>query len=276
MKLRLAKDLKDPDKPKTPAQAAGLSYEQISVAVIEDSFQEREKAIRDAFVSAQHTGDVVKVIVGVRKCDMVERQQIGYTASDVSKRLAQAGFGAERDGKYMSTTIDKDQIELFDIDSDSRDRTQASLIDAIERAKRNMERRGVRGRIVVFAPQLDNLELATESAQTEYVSKEEKEYVTVIPDAYSDSEKEGSYADIVVRAAIARHIASYLAPTGNEIKTRDAINDLLARVAEGYEAQPSLEDLLGYLKKHPLRIRPIVCEGIEEYRKWQNAIASSA
>jgi len=125
------------------------------------------------------------------------------------------------------------------------------------------------GRVVLFAPQMENGPQLAEEAQEKY---EKKAHVTVVPDAYTDSKPEqNEFTDICVRVALARHVAFYY--NGNDQASAiESINNLLKQVSEGYEAINDINQLL----KGLLKIRPIkIFESIIQWQRSQEVTATA-
>ncbi|UCD55175.1 MAG: HEAT repeat domain-containing protein [Candidatus Omnitrophota bacterium] len=221
----------------------------------ENILESRQAQTIEAFNSINRKADTVKAVVGVPK--EMNQTQIQQALRVINRGLARSGFGDIRDTH---------QVITFEIDVANPEQTRKNYEQAMDNAHKQLPENG---RIVLFAPQIDIGPQLAKQAQDQY---KEKGYITVIPDAYTDSHPEqNEYPDIEVRVALARHVAFYY--NGNDQKSAiESINKLLQQVSENAVIS-TLEQLLDIL--NPLKIRPIVFENIAKWQKYRKAIATS-
>jgi hypothetical protein len=128
----------------------------------------------------------------------------------------------------------------------------------------------VDGMIVLFAPQMEKGPELAKMAQETYKGQGN---IIVVPDAYTDfAPEQNVFPDIVVRVALGRNIAFYY--TGKDPQgTLATINNLLAKITDRFVPIITIDQLLNILK--PLRIKPIDFSTIADWRRAQEAVATS-
>ncbi len=243
----------------------------VKVAATEDLVLQRQEATLGAFNSVNRKGDLVKVVVGVPAGEDIE-SRLAATCRNINRGLASGGFGVVEATGYHQET-DKRQIITFPIDVKNAEKTQRNYESAMESAQEFLEEQlkkspaGTKGRIVLFAPEMEVGPKLADMAKTRYGDEDN---ITVVPDAYTDSTpEENRYPDIDVRAALARHISFYYYG-GNRSAAINAINNLLSQVSQN-EAITDIKQLL----EIPLRIRAIDFEEIVQWQEAQEAVATS-
>ena len=119
---------------------------------------------------------------------------------------------------------------------------------------------------------MSHLFLGPQLAQQAQDQYKDEGYVSVVPDAYTDSHpEENEYPDLTVRAALTRHVAFYY--NGNDQRSAlDAINSLLQQVAENV-AITDIKQLFNILS--PLKIRSIIFESLKQWQVSQEAVATA-
>ena len=152
------------------------------------------------------------------------------------------------------------------MDRTNPEQTRKNYEQAMDNARKELPENG---RIVLFAPQMDAGPQLAQQAQNQY---KDEEYISVVPDAYTDFRpEENEYPDLTVRAALARHVAFYY--NGNDQRSAiDAINSLLQQVAENTTIT-NIKQLFNILS--PLKIRPIVFESLKQWQAFQDAVATA-
>jgi len=242
-----------------------------AAAVEEDVVLVRQEATLGAFNSVNRKGDLVKVVVGVPAGEAIE-SRLAATCRNINRGLARGGFGVVEATPYHQKA-DKRQIITYTIDVKDPAATQTSYQAAMETAQELLDEQlekapsGTKGRIVLFAPQMEVGPRLADLAKIQYG---EQDNITVVPDAYTDSApEENRYPDIDVRAALARHISFYYYG-GNRAAAINAINNLLSQVSQN-EAITDIKQLL----EIPLRIRAIDFEEIVQWQEAQEAVATS-
>ncbi|MDO8535618.1 MAG: SpoIIE family protein phosphatase [Candidatus Omnitrophota bacterium] len=221
-----------------------------------DAVEIRQAVIVDAVNASEGKDNDVKVVMGVPIG--MNGSIVQPTLSAINRGLADNGFGSRGDNK---------QVIKFEIDINDPLKTAQNQEKAVQRAGEGLL---PGGRIVLFAPQMEVGPQLAQEAQKQYKSQGN---IIVVPDSYSDSAPEKEiYPDIMVRVALGRSIAFYY--TGKDPQnTLAAINDILAKVADGFVPIVAIDDLLNILK--PLRIRPVDYTAITDWQRAQEAVATA-
>ncbi len=216
----------------------------------------RQAATVEAFTSSEGKDNDVKVVIGV-SVDM-NRADVQPTLSAINRGLAKNGFGRMEDNK---------QVVTFEIDVTDPIKTAQNQERAMQRATEGLS---PNGRVVLFAPQMEKGPRLAGKAQEQYKGQGN---ITVVPDAYTDSAPDKNmFPDIMVRVALGRNIAFYY--TGKDPQgTLTIINNLLAKVADGFAPIATINDLLNLLK--PLRIKPVDFKTITDWQKSQESVATA-
>jgi hypothetical protein len=224
-------------------------------SIDEDLIINRRAQTLEAFNATNRKADTVKAVVGVPK--EMSGYRITPTLRAINRGFARNGFGDIRDTH---------QVITFEIDVANPEQTRKNYEQAMDNAHKGLPENG---RIVLFAPQMEQGPQLAKQAQDRYG---DEGHISVVPDAYTDSRpKNNEYPDINVRAALARHVAFYY--NGNDQKSAlDAINSLLRQVAENI-AITDIKQLFNILS--PLKIGPIVFESLKQWRTSQEAIATA-
>ncbi|KJJ84487.1 membrane protein [Candidatus Omnitrophus magneticus] len=218
---------------------------------------QRQTQVVEAFTATNRKADTVKVVIGI-PIDM-NKAEVQPTLSAINRALAKNGFGNREDNK---------QVVTFEIDINDSTKTAQNQERAMQKASEGLL---PNDRVVLFTPQMEKGPQLAGKTQESYKGQGN---ITVVPDAYSDSVPEKNmYPDVMVRVALGRNIAFYYSgkdPQG----TLAIINNLLAKIADGFVPIVSIDDLLNLLK--PLRIRPIDYKTITDWQKSQEAVAMAA
>jgi hypothetical protein len=237
--------------------------------------QDERKAVisQSAAEVVQNRADLVKVVVGVPYSD--EHSDPIAVAKGINRALAKNGYGLiDSDPARGSYQYDENQIVVYFIHLKPED-TRKSYEQALAKAERMLAtelKAGMKGQVVAFAHPNAALE-GSHAGLT-----------TVIADSYSDSNPAvNAYPDIVLRVLLARRISDYFNIEGAqltpaEIESYQArvlsdINSLLAKVAEEEQDFKTMSDLI---KKLQLRIKPVNFESFVEWKRWNEAVATSA
>ena len=225
-------------------------------AVIKEIAETRQATIVEMLNTLEEKDNDVKVVVGV-PIDM-NRANVQPALSAINRGLAKNGFGSIEDNK---------QVITFEIDVNDPVKTVQNQERAVQKAHEGL---APNGRVVLFAPQMERGPQLAGKAQEAY---KDQGNITVVPDAYTDSAPEQNvFPDIMVRVALGRNIAFYY--TGKDPQgTLVAINNLLAKVADGFAPIATVDDLLNILK--PLRIRPADYNAITDWQRAQEAVATA-
>ena len=215
----------------------------------------RQAQTVEALLSDDRKTDVVKTIVGI-PADM-NPTKVQQALRKINRGLARNGFGNRGDTHQVTT---------YEIDTSDPEKTRQNYEKAVEKAQEELP---AKGRIVLFAPQMDRGPQLAGQAQAQYKGDG---HITVIPDTYSDAHPDqAKYPDLNVRTALARHVAFYY--NGNDTKSAlDSINNLLRQISENAIIS-SIEQLLNIL--NPLRIRPVIFESLKHWQESQEATATS-
>ena len=221
----------------------------------EADLETRQANTVESLLSNERKTDVVKTVVGIPS--NMNRAKVQQTLRKINRGLARNGFG-KRDDTHQATT--------FEIDISDPEKTRQNYEKAMENARRGLP---AKGRIVLFAPQMDRGPQLAGQAQAQYKGETD---ITVIPDTYSDAQPDqDKYPDLNIRTALARHVAFYY--NGNDRKSAlDSINTLLRHVSENAVIS-SIEQLLNILS--PLRIRPVIFESLKHWQESQEATATA-
>jgi len=247
-------------------QSKGLLDEPVAALVKSTNvdigeIESRQAQTVEALIAASRNADTVKVVVGIPKG--MSKTKVAQTLTAINRGLARNGFG---------DVEDKDQVITFEIDAANPDQTRKNYERAVDRAIGDGLPKN--GRIVLFAPEMDNVEMQlAKQAQSTY---EGQDYVSVIPDAYTDARPEkNEYPDIDVRVALARHVAFYY--NGNDSSSAlTAITGLLRQVVVNPE---ELEDIVkeknDMLIFGLLRIQPIIWKDMNHWKRIQKATVTA-
>jgi hypothetical protein len=241
----------------TTPVATGASDATTEMSAAKETSDTRTTVTVGALNACEGRGNDVKVVVGVPIG--MNKANVQSTISTVNRGLATNGFGRIEDNR---------QVRIFEIDPADAEKTWQNQEKAMQKAREGL---APEGRIILFAPQMEKGPQLAGKTQEQYKGQGN---ISVVPDAYSDASPEQDiYPDIMLRVALGRNIAFYY--TGHDPQgTLARINDLLAKVINGFMPIVSIDDLLSILK--PLRIRPIDFKTITEWQKAQEAVATSA
>jgi len=235
------------------------------------SLQSRQASTLESFSNVDIATDIVRTVVGI-PVDVV-KEILGVDDEELLEIVNKGDF--ERMFKGISEGLgsngygqfaDKRQVIPFIIYSDPG-KTEKSYQMAVNNAQNGLKD----GRVVLFAPQMDDGLKLAENAKIQYAGENN---IAVVPDAYTDSNpEEKEYPDVMFRTALARHIA-FCMNESDDVDTTSAIssiNDMLRQT--GNDPIEKISELLDI--SNTLRIRAIDYTEITEWQESQKAIATS-
>ncbi len=243
----------------------------------------RQTTTIDRLNGSEGKDNIVKIVVALPGDLENDLKRNRWVSNKLSKALGDKGFGLISSDTAMGRREgDGEQIIPCYIYTDNSSpeateaaiqKTQESFDEAIKKAETLLAEdltkapANTKGRIVVFAPQIENGPKLAEKARETYRGHGN---VTVVPDAYTDSNpRDNIYPDIMIRVALGRDIAFYY--TGKDPQgSLTSITELLAKVADNNLAGVAdLDALLKKLYELALRIRPVDYNG--DVRNWQRS-----
>ncbi len=219
----------------------------------EEAIEDRQAVTVEVFGEVNRKTDTVRAVIGVPKG--MPQKVLQKMLREVNRGLAKNGFGERNDTH---------QVIVFEMDADNKDLTESNQAAAVEKARKDLSKKGM---IVLFSPETDKLPLAELTVE----KYKDQENITIIRDAYSDSKpQEKQFLDVDVRAALARHIAFYYNGS-DQASAISAINALMRQISDEHKDISDINELLAMV----VRIRPIDYGEITQWAEAQIATATS-